>query len=220
MSDRADPGRARVWSSLSASPPTRPRSGWADPAVACLGLALPLSCMGRILGSQRLSLAPLGPSCEPQRLSPPHGGPWEDPARGQSPLMPALLPTGERDHAEGLRLCPPSGRRRPDHGGEAVHGLGRLLYRPLGPLPPATSSALGSQPPDGGPPGAWGMGGRGALISAAHPLGPQPSPGSDRCPAESSCSHEDPVSPHPLPHPALLPRTPGAMAPGHPPSKE
>ena len=46
--------------------------------------------MGRILGSQRLSLAPLGPSREPQRLSPPHGGPWEDPARGQSPLMPAL----------------------------------------------------------------------------------------------------------------------------------
>lgn len=181
---------------------------------------MPLSCMGTTLGSSRLSLAPLGPSREPRRLNPPHGGPREDPAHSRSPLMPALLPAGERDHAEGLRLCPPGGHWRPDHGGEAVHGLGRLLYRPLGPLPPAASSALGSQPPDGGPRRARGDGRERGSHFRCSPPGPQPRPESDRCPAEVSCSHEDLVLPHPLPHSALLPRTPRAVAPGHPPSKE
>ena len=150
---------------IALSIPTHSSSLGGGQTLLALGFALPFSCMGRILGSHPSALALLGPGRDPRRLSPPHGGPREDPTRGRSPLTPAFLPAGERDHAEGPSLCPSRGHQRPDHGGEAVHRLRRLLYRPLGPLRglshQAARSAWGAQPPAGRPSGArWGWEGK------------------------------------------------------------
>lgn len=212
---------------IALSIPTHSSSLGGGQTLLALGFALPFSCMGRILGSHPSALALLGPGRDPRRLSPPHGGPREDPTHGRSPLTPAFLPAGERDHAEGPSLCPSRGHQRPDHGGEAVHRLRRLLYRPLGPLRglshQAARSAWGAQPPAGRPSGArWGW--EGKQLSFLLPTHRGHSRGLGLT-APPPCRQvlfprKPPSHLHPLPHPALLPQTPRAVVPGRPPSKE
>lgn len=86
--------------------------------------------------------------------------------------LPTLVLAGERDNPEGHRVCQPSVPQRPGHCGKAVHRLGGLLHRPLGPLPRIPRSPVGcrtsNMPLCLGRKG-WDEGRRWALISAAHP---------------------------------------------------
>lgn len=126
-----------------------------------------------VLGSQRLTPPPL-------MTRQPHPTPASDSSKWltleaclmSNMTLPTLVLAGERDNPEGHRICQPSVPQRPGHCGKAVHRLGGLLHRPLGPLLRAPCSPVvcrTSNTPLCLCRKGWDGGSRQALISAAHP---------------------------------------------------